>query len=93
MRDLVGSLRAKLSALAAAVTSEVDDMEDNLSQTATTLSSTKSDDDTTEVEAEEPPSFGEIFPGGAKEVDITDDVFESEPEPVARVSARPWERG
>ena len=93
MRDLVGSLRAKLSALAAAVSGEVDDMEDNLSQTATTLSSTKSNDDTTEVEAEEPPSFGEIFPGGAKEVDITDDVFESEPEPVARVSARPWERG
>lgn len=94
MRDLVGSLRAKLSALAAAVSSEVDDMEDNLSQAATTLaSSTKSDEDTTEIEAEESPSFGDIFSGGANEVDITDDVFESEPEPVARVSARPWERG
>lgn len=94
MRDLVGSLRAKLSALAAAVSSEVDDMEDNLSQAATTLaSSTKSDEDTTEIEAEESPSFGDIFPGAADEVDITDDVFESEPEPVARVSARPWERG
>jgi cell division initiation protein len=99
MRDLVGSLRSKLSALAAAVTGEVDDMEDNLSQVAATLaSSPKSDDDTTEIveaenKADESPSFGDIFPASANEVDITDDVFESEPEPVARVSARPWERG
>jgi cell division initiation protein len=99
MRELVTSLRAKLSALAAAVTSEVDEMEENLAQTATTLaSSTKSGNDTNEVaeadnKAEESTSFGDIFPGEANEVDITDDVFESEPEPVARVSARPWERG
>lgn len=99
MRDLVGSLRAKLSALAAAVTSEVEDMEDNLSQTSTTLArSTESDDETTEIaeaqnQADESPSFGDIFPGGASEVDITDDVFETGSEPVARVSARPWERG
>ncbi|HJU51407.1 MAG TPA: DivIVA domain-containing protein [Acidimicrobiia bacterium] len=95
MRDLVGSLRSKLSALAAAVTSEVEEMEDNLSQTAAMLTpSTKSEDDTTEVaqaQGSEATSFGDIFPGG--EVDITDDVFESEREPVARVSARPWERG
>lgn len=100
MRELVTSLRAKLSALAAAVTSEVDEMDENLAQTATTLAgATKSGDDTTDMaEAdkqadEESPSFGDIFPGEASEVDITDDVFDNEPEPVARVSARPWERG
>ncbi|HJU80812.1 MAG TPA: DivIVA domain-containing protein [Acidimicrobiia bacterium] len=99
MRELVTSLRAKLSALAAAVTSEVDQMEENLAQTATTLGgSTKSGNDTNEMaeadnKADESTSFGDIFPGEANEVDITDDVFESEPEPVARVSARPWERG
>ena len=100
MRELVTSLRAKLSALAAAVTSEVDEMDENLAQTATTLaSSTKSGDDTGEMDEadnkadEASTSFGDIFPGEANEVDITDDVFESEPEPVARVSARPWERG
>lgn len=100
MRDLVGSLRAKLSDLAAAVTSEVDQMEDNLSQTLSTLgSSSGSDKDTTEAEAidevaGDTPSFSDIFPGqaGTREVDITDEVFEPEPE-VARVSARPWERG
>ena len=105
MRDLVGSLRAKLAALATAMTSEVDEMEDNLAQTASTLSSTaRSDNDTADTAdiaeaeevADEPPSFSDIFPGqvGAKEVDITDEDFENEPQPeVARVSARPWERG
>jgi cell division initiation protein len=101
MRDLVGSLRARLSELAAAVTSEVDQMEDNLSQTLSTLgSSGGKDSDTTEVEdakieevAGDTPSFSDIFPGQAgTEVDITDDVFEPEPE-IARVSGRPWERG
>jgi cell division initiation protein len=101
MRDLVGSLRARLSELAAAVTSEVDQMEDNLSQTLSTLGSPRGNDsDTTEVEdakieevAGDTPSFSDIFPGQAgTEVDITDDVFEPEPE-IARVSGRPWERG
>ncbi len=103
MRDLVGSLRSKLSALATAVTSEVEEMEDNLAQTASNLGAAGvSDDDTTEIEADEisevkgheaaddNPSFSDIFPGN--EVDITEDDFEPEPE-VARVSARPWERG
>ena len=102
MRDLVGSLRAKLSELATAVTSEIDQMEDNLSQTVSTLdSSGGNDSDTTEIEdaklvtaAGDTPTFSDIFPAQAekREVDITDDVFEPEPE-VARVSARPWERG
>ncbi|MGH9896916.1 MAG: hypothetical protein ACREA0_33935, partial [bacterium] len=90
-------------ALATAVTSEVEEMEDNLAQTASNLGAAGvSDDDTTEIEADEisevkgheaaddNPSFSDIFPGN--EVDITDDDFEPEPE-VARVSARPWERG
>ncbi|MGH8959560.1 MAG: DivIVA domain-containing protein [Acidimicrobiia bacterium] len=105
MQDLVGSLRAKLSGLAAAVRSEVDEMEDSLSQTASTLggSETPDDDDVDEIDeaavdesSEDNPSFSEIFPAQAvpREVDITEDDFESEPEPeVARVSARPWERG
>jgi len=102
MRDLVSSLRAKLSELATAVTSEIDQMEDNLSQTVSTLdSSGGNDSDTTEIEdakletaAGDTPTFSDIFPAQAekREVDITDDVFEPEPE-VARVSARPWERG
>jgi cell division initiation protein len=102
MRDLVGSLRAKLSELATAVTSEIDQMEDNLLQTVSTLdSSGGNDSDTTEIEdakletaAGDTPTFSDIFPAQAEkqEVDITDDVFEPEPE-IARVSARPWERG
>ncbi|HJQ94660.1 MAG TPA: DivIVA domain-containing protein [Acidimicrobiia bacterium] len=102
MRDLVGSLRAKLSELATAVTSEIDQMEDNLSQTVSTLdSSGGNDSDTTEIEdakvdsaAGDTPTFSDIFPAQAeaREVDITDEVFEPEPE-IARVSSRPWERG
>jgi cell division initiation protein len=102
MRDLVGSLRAKLSELATAVTNEIDQMEDNLSQTVSTLESTGGNDsETTEIEnakleaaAGDTPTFSDIFPAQAekREVDITDDVFEPEPE-VARVSGRPWERG
>ena len=102
MRELVGSLRAKLSELAAAVTTEIDQMDDNLSQTVSTLSGSGGKEsnpiELEEAEIEEvagdTPSFSEIFPAqaGAREVDITDEVFEPQAE-IARVSARPWERG
>lgn len=99
MRDLVGSLRAKLSELATAVTSEIDQMEDNLSQTVSTLDATGGndsdiDDAKVDTAAGDTPTFSDIFPAQAetREVDITDEVFEPEPE-IARVSSRPWERG
>jgi cell division initiation protein len=102
MRELVGSLRAKLTELAAAVTTEIDQMDDNLSQTVSTLSGSGGNESNTieledaEIEevAGDTPSFSDIFPAqaGTREVDITDEVFEPEPE-IARVSARPWERG
>jgi cell division initiation protein len=102
MRDLVGSLRAKLSELATAVTSEIDQMEDNLSRTVSTLDATGGNDsDSTDIDdakvdtaAGDTPTFSDIFPAQAetREVDITDEVFEPEPE-IARVSSRPWERG
>jgi cell division initiation protein len=99
MRDLVGSLRAKLSELATAVTSEIDQMEDNLSQTVSTLDATGRNDSDIEdakvdTAAGDTPTFSDIFPAQAetREVDITDEVFEPEPE-IARVSSRPWERG
>lgn len=102
MRELVGSLRAKLSELAAAVTTEIDQMDDNLSQTVSTLSGSggkesnpiELEDAEIEEVAGDTPSFSDIFPAqaGAREVDITDEVFEPQAE-IARVSARPWERG
>ena len=104
MRDLVGSLRSQLVALATAVGGHVDEMDSNLQSTSRSLAPMADAAETAEVaeiaagadEGEnteaDAPTFSDIF-GGNEEVDITDsELVAAEPE-VARASSRPWERG
>lgn len=89
MRNLVGSLRSKLSALTAAVTSQVDEMETGLHETSSSLhgadqlekayNSDEVEDAEVVEESNDNPSFSDIFPGAdddvSKELDITNDAF------------------